>query len=102
MKRMFQVSAALLFAIAIARPASTQVKPNGKSLGIDVSGMDRSVRPQDDFFRFVDGAWNDNTAIPDFIALSSKRRRGQVRRRSSSHVTIVRPSPHWRGRGVTP
>jgi putative endopeptidase len=32
--------------------------------GIDTSGMDRSVRPQDDFFRFVNGAWVDKTAIP--------------------------------------
>src|SRR5262249_8030074 len=26
--------------------------------------MDRSVRPQDDFFRYVNGAWVDKTAIP--------------------------------------
>src|SRR2546428_719374 len=64
MNRILQVFAALLFAIAIARPASTQVNSSGKSSGIDVSGMDRSVRPQDDFFRFVNGKWNDKTAIP--------------------------------------
>ena len=34
------------------------------SPGIDTAGMDRSVRPQDDFFRFVDGAWADKTPIP--------------------------------------
>ena len=32
--------------------------------GIDVSGMDLSVRPQDDFFRYVNGKWADNTEIP--------------------------------------
>jgi predicted metalloendopeptidase len=32
--------------------------------GLDTTGMDRSVRPQDDFFRFVNGAWVDKTAIP--------------------------------------
>ncbi|MEP7309192.1 MAG: M13 family metallopeptidase N-terminal domain-containing protein [Acidobacteriota bacterium] len=32
--------------------------------GIDTAGMDRSVRPQDDFFRFVNGAWADKTLIP--------------------------------------
>jgi len=32
--------------------------------GIDVSGMDLSVRPQDDFFRYVNGKWVDNTPIP--------------------------------------
>jgi len=32
--------------------------------GIDVSGMDLSVRPQDDFFRYVNGKWADNVPIP--------------------------------------
>jgi predicted metalloendopeptidase len=32
--------------------------------GIDVAGMDLSVRPQDDFFRYVNGKWADNTPIP--------------------------------------
>lgn len=32
--------------------------------GIDVTGMDLSVRPQDDFFRYVNGRWADDTPIP--------------------------------------
>jgi len=32
--------------------------------GIDVAGMDLSVRPQDDFFRYVNGRWADSTPIP--------------------------------------
>ena len=32
--------------------------------GIDTSGMDLSVRPQDDFFRYVNGKWADNVPIP--------------------------------------
>jgi len=32
--------------------------------GIDTAGMDQSVRPQDDFFRYVNGKWADNTPIP--------------------------------------
>src|SRR5215475_547241 len=43
---------------------SAQSTSTGRSLGIDVSGMDRSVRPQDDFFRFVNGTWADKTPIP--------------------------------------
>jgi putative endopeptidase len=54
------VLAALLLTLTITTAASTQVK----SAGIDASGMDRSVRPQDDFFRFVNGAWADKTPIP--------------------------------------
>ncbi|MGQ0561496.1 MAG: peptidase M13, partial [Gemmatimonadota bacterium] len=52
------------FATAFALPATAQQKSSTPTLGIDVSGMDRSVRPQDDFFRYVNGAWADRTEIP--------------------------------------
>ncbi|MBW3566553.1 MAG: M13 family metallopeptidase [Proteobacteria bacterium] len=32
--------------------------------GIDTGGFDTSVRPQDDFFRYVNGGWIDRTDIP--------------------------------------
>lgn len=32
--------------------------------GVDVSGFDKSVRPQDDFNRYVNGGWIDRTEIP--------------------------------------
>jgi putative endopeptidase len=32
--------------------------------GIDTAGMDKSVKPGDDFFRYVNGAWAKNTPIP--------------------------------------
>lgn len=32
--------------------------------GIDLEGMDRSVKPGDDFFRYVNGKWADTTEIP--------------------------------------
>ena len=32
--------------------------------GFDTSGMDRSVKPGDDWFQFVNGAWAKNTQIP--------------------------------------
>jgi putative endopeptidase len=34
------------------------------ALGIDTTGFDRGVRPQDDFFAFVNGGWIRNTQIP--------------------------------------
>ena len=40
-----------------------QTKPT-KTPGIDVSLMDKSVRPQDDFFNFVNGDWLKKTEIP--------------------------------------
>src|SRR5690606_26804476 len=33
--------------------------------GVELFNMDMDTRPQDDFFRFVNGGWVDNTAIPD-------------------------------------
>jgi predicted metalloendopeptidase len=54
----------MLCAAAALNSVSAQVRPGGRSLGIDVSGMDRKARPQDDFFRFVNGTWADKTEIP--------------------------------------
>ncbi len=34
------------------------------AFGLDLSGMDRSVRPGDDFYRYMNGAWVDRTEIP--------------------------------------
>ena len=33
--------------------------------GFDASGMDTSVRPGSDFFKYVNGTWDKRTAIPD-------------------------------------
>ncbi len=51
--------AALAALVAIATPAA------GQSLtsGIDTTNFDRSVRPQDDFFRYVNGGWLKKTEI---------------------------------------
>jgi putative endopeptidase len=56
----FLVLASLFAAVSIT--AAQDRVPNVP--GIDTSGMDLSVRPQDDFFRYVNGKWVDNTAIP--------------------------------------
>ena len=32
--------------------------------GLDLIHLDRTVRPQDDLFRFVNGTWLDTTEIP--------------------------------------
>ncbi|HEY0016864.1 MAG TPA: M13 family metallopeptidase [Longimicrobium sp.] len=34
------------------------------ALGVDTAGFDRGVRPQDDFFAFVNGGWIRNAQIP--------------------------------------
>ncbi len=50
-----------------ARPGGSAVvtaAQPGAASGIDVAGIDRSVRPGDDFFKYANGAWIKNTEIP--------------------------------------
>lgn len=53
---------ASLIVTLVASPIAQDRVP--KIPGIDTSGMDLSVRPQDDFFRYVNGKWVDNTEVP--------------------------------------
>jgi len=39
-------------------------KPAIGTWGFDLAGMDRSVKPGDDFFRYANGAWFDRATIP--------------------------------------
>ena len=39
-------------------------KPEIGTWGFDLSGMDKTVKPGDDFFRHVNGAWFDKAVIP--------------------------------------
>ncbi|UFH36333.1 M13 family metallopeptidase [Flavobacterium acetivorans] len=41
-----------------------QVVPAAKEPGINVQYMDKKVKPSNDFFRYVNGTWLDNTEIP--------------------------------------
>jgi len=38
--------------------------PKYGTWGFDLAGMDRSVKPGDDFFKFANGAWAERTEIP--------------------------------------
>ena len=63
-----------LFAIAFAAVTAAACTPAGVSTrsaaapppssGIDVAGIDPSVAPGDDFFRYANGTWIKNTEIP--------------------------------------
>ena len=44
-------------------PAAEPAAPTLSS-GIDLTNFDRSVRPQDDFYRYVNGTWLAKTEIP--------------------------------------
>jgi putative endopeptidase len=51
----------LALAIAAAWPGLSRAEPRS---GIDLSAIDPSVRPQEDFWQFANGTWLANTAIP--------------------------------------
>ncbi|HEU4560649.1 MAG TPA: M13 family metallopeptidase [Longimicrobium sp.] len=51
-------------AAAVAAGAAAPLTAQVKALGIDTTGFDRSVRPQDDFYRFVNGGWMRTAQIP--------------------------------------
>jgi predicted metalloendopeptidase len=56
----FAVSTALVLVAACAGGPTAPAR----SSGVDLANMDRSVRPQDDFFRYVNGNWLKKTEIP--------------------------------------
>jgi putative endopeptidase len=60
-------AAALACAIALGQAAAApdQVKGDYAPWGLDAGGMDHAVKPGDNFFKYVNGAWSDRTAIPD-------------------------------------
>lgn len=62
MKKMFTyLAASLCFAGVPVGYSQSQGSPTP---GINLDFMDRSVKPGDDFFRFVNGTWYDQTEIP--------------------------------------
>ena len=62
MNSLKRFSLAVLITTAATVTVCAGPRPAGP--GIDTAGMDLSVRPQDDFFRYVNGKWADNTPIP--------------------------------------
>src|SRR5882672_3421222 len=51
-------------AVTCAALAATPPKAAIGPWGFDLSGMDTSVKPGDDFFEYADGAWFKRTEIP--------------------------------------
>ncbi|HSU15292.1 M13 family metallopeptidase [Longimicrobium sp.] len=50
--------------VAFTAAAAAQLGAQVKELGVDTAGFDRSVRPQDDFYQFVNGNWARTAQIP--------------------------------------
>jgi putative endopeptidase len=53
----------LIVAMGGSAPGQTSQTVSSPTWGFDLSGMDRSVRPGDDFYRYANGAWLERTAI---------------------------------------
>ncbi|MBF6641560.1 M13 family metallopeptidase [Flavobacterium sp. J49] len=49
---------------AVLLVGTLQIQAQQKKPGIDLSLMDKSVKPNDNFFNFVNGTWIKNTEIP--------------------------------------
>jgi len=62
MKRI--LGAALCLAATVACGLKTGEDAVVLTSGIELANMDTSVRPQDDFFRYVNGTWLETTEIP--------------------------------------
>jgi putative endopeptidase len=65
---MKKIAIALVGTAALACAALAATPPAGKAAigawGFDLTGMDRSVKPGDDFFEYANGAWFKRTMIP--------------------------------------
>jgi len=53
-----------LFGLLLLGSCADQQPPQPMLSGIDTAGMDTTVRPQDDFYRYANGGWLDSTEIP--------------------------------------
>ena len=69
MKHYLIGTAALLALVACGQESSDNAAANASTVqlvsGIDTQDMDKSVRPGDDFFMYMNGAWVAETEIPD-------------------------------------
>lgn len=62
MKKILTLSAAV---VAISLTAFVEENPSSTSQGIDIKNLDKTVKPTDDFFQFVNGNWIKNNPIPN-------------------------------------
>src|SRR3954454_8190271 len=60
--KMLALATASMMAL-LSAPAAQAAKPVYGAWGYEPSAMDRSVKPGDDFWAFVNGTWDKNTQI---------------------------------------
>ncbi|MDA1064760.1 MAG: hypothetical protein O2907_10665, partial [Proteobacteria bacterium] len=63
MKHVFSLITALILTTACSQDHEAEPTMTLKT-GVDLAGMDLSVRPQDDYYAYANGAWLKQTEIP--------------------------------------
>src|SRR6188768_2665325 len=58
------IAPVVLLAAFVVAPALSADSKRPADIGLDLAGMDRSVKPGDDFFRYANGTWMKETEIP--------------------------------------
>jgi predicted metalloendopeptidase len=61
--------AAEIFAARTKAAAPANAHPQFRAWGIDLTSMDRNVKPGDDFFLYADGAWDEHEVIPPELSV---------------------------------
>jgi predicted metalloendopeptidase len=64
LRRLFFASAILSVTACFSQTQAQEVGKKGLISGVELENFDMSVSPDEDFFRFVNGAWLDKTKIP--------------------------------------
>ncbi|MGC9953495.1 MAG: M13 family metallopeptidase [Rhizomicrobium sp.] len=63
-RSLFALAGLVLAGCTMAAPPAPPPKATLGSWGVDLSGMDKSVKPGDDFFEYVNGTWLKTAVIP--------------------------------------
>jgi predicted metalloendopeptidase len=62
-----RINCLILVAAAITAGCNANTEAELVS-GVHLDAIDRSTRPQDDFYQFVNGGWLDSTEIPEIYS----------------------------------
>ncbi len=76
-----------------AAPESASTQEPARVSGVNLNALDPATRPQDDFYRYVNGGWLDRTEIPgdesnygSFSQLADKAREQRRQRRQLNQL----------------